>query len=445
MFVDEVKIKVKAGKGGNGVVAFRREKYVPKGGPAGGSGGQGGHVILQAEPHLTTLLDFRYQQHYAAPNGEAGSGSQKHGHDGEDLILKVPVGTVVYEEGREMPIADLTVPGQQYIVARGGRGGRGNAVFATSRRQAPRIAERGEPGEEKALRLELKLLADVGLVGFPNVGKSTLIAACSAARPKIADYPFTTLVPNLGVVRVEEKNFVMADIPGLIEGAHEGQGLGIQFLRHIERTRAILHVLDVSGITGRDPMEDYRIIRNELAAYNDRLAELPEVVALNKIDLPGAAEIAERVEGEIRELGREVFRISAATNEGITPILYATLRILEENPVPVALVDEEEMVVIRFGGESQENFNIRRTYDGAFQVEGEGVVRSVAMTDTNLDEGLRRLHRHLERLGVIQALRQAGARNGDTIRVGDAEMEFVEEAGGWEVDDADTILEEETF
>lgn len=443
MFVDEVKVKVKAGKGGDGIVAFRREKFVPKGGPAGGNGGRGGHVILKAEPHLTTLLDFRYQQYYNAPNGEAGSGSKQHGHDGLDLVMKVPVGTVVYEEGRDDPVADLSVPGQEFVIAKGGRGGRGNAVFASSTRQAPRFSEKGEPGEEKALRLELKLLADVGLVGFPNVGKSTIIAACSAAKPKIADYPFTTLVPNLGVVRVEEKNFVMADIPGLIEGAHEGQGLGHQFLRHIERTRAIIHVLDVSGLSGRDPMEDYEVIRTELSAYSERLADLPEIVALNKLDVTGAEEIADRVEAGLKDEGVEIFRISAATNEGLTPLLYSTLRVLEEHPVPDLMEPEEEMAVIRFEEESEENYSIKRAYDGAYEIIGPGVQRRVAMTDVNNEDALRRMHRQLDRMGVLGALRQAGARHGDTIRIGNTELEYVDEVEGWEVDEE--ALEEEEY
>jgi GTP-binding protein len=356
---------------------------------------------------------------------------QKHGKDGSDLTLKVPVGTVVYENGREDPVADLSLEGQEVVIARGGRGGRGNTVFANATRQAPRFAEKGEPGEARHLRLELKLLADVGLVGYPNVGKSTLIAASSAARPKIADYPFTTLVPNLGVVRIEEKSFVMADIPGLIEGAHEGLGLGHQFLRHIERTRAIIHILDVSGTTGRDPVDDYRVIRRELAAYNPKLAELPQILAFNKMDVPGSEAIANEVEEALSGEISEVFRISAATNEGIPPLLYAALKILEATPVQPLVPEPEEMAVYRFEEPKEYVFHINREFDGAFRLEGAGVERRVAMTDMQSEEGVRRLHRQLVKMGVMKALEKAGAKPGDTVRVADYELDYVDDNAEW--------------
>ena len=431
MFVDHAKIWVQAGKGGNGIVAFRREKYIPKGGPAGGSGGRGGSIIFQADSGLTTLLDFRYQQHYKGDPGEPGGGSHKHGKDGSDLRIKVPVGAVVYEEGVSAPIADLVEPGQEFVLAKGGRGGRGNAVFANSTRQAPRFAENGEPGEEKRILLELKLLADVGLVGYPNVGKSTLVSACSAARPKIADYPFTTLVPNLGMVRVDEKSFVMADIPGLIEGAHEGLGLGHQFLRHIERTRVILHVLDVSGTTGRDPLDDYRIIRHELAAYNERLSSLPQLIVLNKTDVTVADEIANDVEAALSRDGLTVHRISAVTRQGLDPLLYAAVELLEQHPAPPTLHEPVDMTVFTYNEQNDRKVEVHREADGAYRIEGAGIERRVAMTDMQNEEGVRRLHRQLVKLGIEQALRAAGIEEGDTVRVGDLELDFADDNAEW--------------
>ena len=312
MFVDEVEIGVKSGSGGNGIIAFRREKFVPRGGPAGGDGGKGGDVVLLPDGRLTTLIDFRYKRNYKAERGGDGGQNNMTGRNGSDLVLRVPVGTQVYDADAGELIADLVVEGRPHVIAKGGRGGRGNQHFATPTLQTPRIAENGEPGEERHLRLELKLLADVGLIGFPNVGKSTLIAQVSAARPKIADYPFTTLVPNLGVVRVdEERSFVMADIPGLIEGAHTGAGLGDRFLRHVERTRLLVHIIDVSGFTGRNPAEDLDAINRELRLYSPALAELPQVVAFNKIDVSGARETAETLGKVLKERGLRVFSISA--------------------------------------------------------------------------------------------------------------------------------------
>lgn len=322
-FVDTARIYVKAGDGGHGCIAFRREKYVPRGGPSGGDGGRGGDVILYVDPSMHTLMDFRYQKHFRAERGQHGRGDNQHGADGRDLRIKVPPGTVVKDAETGEVIADLTEPGQEVIVARGGRGGRGNARFKTPSNQAPRIAEDGKPGEERWLELELKLLADVGLVGFPNAGKSTLLSRVTAARPKVAPYPFTTVVPNLGVVEYGGETWVMADIPGLIEGAHAGAGLGHEFLRHIERTRVLVHLVDVAGTEGRDPVDDFRKINEELRRYNPRLARLPQLVAANKIDLPEGRENLNRFVSEIQKEGYEVFPISAATGEGIDPLLRA--------------------------------------------------------------------------------------------------------------------------
>lgn len=333
-FVDQVRIFVKAGDGGNGAVAFRREKFIPKGGPSGGDGGRGASVIFRADPQLTTLLDFRYLQHHRAPNGEGGMGSDCNGRDGEDLVLRVPVGTIFREEGEEEVLADLAEPGDEWVAARGGRGGLGNMNFATSTRQAPRFAQPGKPGDEKVLVLELKLLADVGLIGYPNAGKSTLISVVSRARPKIADYPFTTLVPNLGVVGYKDhKSFVVADIPGLIEGASEGAGLGHQFLRHVERCKFLVHVVDAAAPDldpERDLEKDYETINRELARYSEELAGVPQIVVLNKCDIPEARERAEEFAKLLRsrEDAPKVLLVSAATNQGVSSMVDACAELL---------------------------------------------------------------------------------------------------------------------
>src|SRR5262245_49311628 len=317
-FVDEVEVFVKAGDGGRGCISFRREKYVPRGGPNGGDGGDGGSVVLEADEGLGTLLDFRYRRHYTAERGEHGQGSDKHGATADDLVLRVPVGTVVRERDTGLELGELTAAGERLVVARGGRGGRGNARFATSTRRTPRIAEPGGPGEERWLSLELKLLADVGVVGFPNAGKSTLVSRLSAARPKIADYPFTTLVPTLGLVRMDdERSFVIADIPGLIPGAAEGKALGLRFLRHVERTRVLVHLLDLDPGTGRDPVDDWHLIQRELAEYSPALAARPQVLAANKVDLDGAAPRLERIRGLAEREVLPLVAISARTGAGL--------------------------------------------------------------------------------------------------------------------------------
>jgi GTP-binding protein len=314
VFIDEAEIDATAGSGGNGAVAFRKEKFVPRGGPNGGDGGHGGSVIVEVDPALGTLADLRYKRSYKAERGGDGGNNNKSGKAGVGLTIKVPPGTMVYDRASGQLLADLVNPGQSIVAAKGGIGGRGNASYATSTQQAPMFAEKGEPGESRELRLELKLLADVGIIGYPNAGKSTLISKVSAAKPKIADYPFTTLIPNLGVVRVEEgRSFVMADIPGLIEGAHEGVGLGIQFLRHIERTKILLHMVDVSGLTGRDPLDDYEKINQELRLFSENLAGLSQIIALNKVDVPDSDEVAQRVQQELAGKDVPIFRISALT------------------------------------------------------------------------------------------------------------------------------------
>ena len=329
-FVDEAKIYVKSGRGGRGCVSFRREKFVPRGGPNGGDGGDGGDVIVIGRENMTSLLDYHYKQHYRAQNGEHGKGKDKHGKNAPPLLVPVPIGTVVRDFFTGEILGDITEDNQTLVVARGGRGGRGNARFATSTNQAPRYAQPGEEGEEKTLILELKLLADVGIIGFPNAGKSTLISRISAARPKIADYPFTTLIPNLGVVSYNEgKTFVVADIPGLIEGAHEGAGLGTRFLRHIERTKVLIHLLDLSPFTERDPIDDYRIMNEELEAYSPELKNKPQIIAPNKIDIAEAREKLEEIKTHFKNLGIKVFPISSVTGEGVKELIEEVWKRLE--------------------------------------------------------------------------------------------------------------------
>lgn len=424
-FVDQVEIVVKAGDGGNGIVAFRREKYVPRGGPSGGNGGRGGNVVICASGVLNTLVDLRYRKSYRAQRGEDGGPNDKHGANGRDLVIKVPVGTVVIDSDSGKKLADLVEDGQKYVAARGGEGGRGNASFATSTLQTPKFAEKGEPTEPVRLTLELKLLADVGIIGYPSVGKSTLISRISSAKPKIADYPFTTLVPNLGVVRLEDRSFVVADMPGLIEGARDGAGLGHQFLRHIERTRLLVHIIDVSGLSGRDPAADFDAINAELNAYSEKLAGLPQVVALNKVDMPGAGEIAARLRPVLEKRGLNVHEISALTGVGIQPLLYNVARLLDSTPRE----EEVEEKVAHFTVEPDEQgWDVRKAGDSEFVVEGKPIEKLVLRTDTSNEHALRYLHRQLERMGVIQKLRALGAKHGDLVRIRDLEFDFWDEA-----------------
>ena len=430
MFVDEVTIDVKAGDGGNGSVAFRKEKYVPRGGPNGGDGGKGGDVYLEADSNLSTLLDFRYQRHYEALRGIHGTSRDMSGKNAGDITLKVPVGTTATDIETERILTDLTKHGQRVVIARGGQGGRGNAHFASSVQQAPKYAENGEPGEEHQIKLELKLLADVGLIGYPNVGKSTLIAALSAAKPKIADYPFTTLVPNLGVVRVdEERTFVIADIPGLIEGASEGVGLGHQFLRHVERTRLLCHLIDISGTTGREPLDDYAVINRELAAYDDKLAQLPQVVVLNKSDIADPEE-AELLRAEFAAEDKPVFVISAATRVGLEPLVYFLAERLSEMPLPPPFDDE----IVRITADTMKSRRTDRRWEAAYDagtqtyvVSGKGIERLVAMTQLQNEDAVHRLQKTLEKTGIINKLRTLGAKQGDTVRIGKAVFDFFDE------------------
>lgn len=430
MFVDHVKIYVKGGDGGNGMVAFRREKYEPMGGPAGGDGGKGADVIFEVDEGLRTLMDFRYQRHFKAPRGEHGMSKSMHGKNAKDMVVKVPPGTTVTDAESGAIIADLTEHGQRSVIAKGGRGGRGNIRFATPANPAPEISEKGEPGYELEVVLELKVLADVGLVGFPSVGKSTLLSVVSAAKPKIGDYHFTTIVPNLGVVDAGDgRSFVMADLPGLIEGAHEGVGLGHQFLRHIERTRVIVHVIDMSGMEGRDPYEDYVTINEELEQYNLRLTERPQIVVANKMDMPEAemnlAEFREQIPSDVK-----VYPISAITRQGLSDLLYAVADLLEETP-EFPLYDPEEVeesrhVLYKFEAEKKDEFVIGRDDDGAYTVGGPAVEKLFKMTNFSHEESVRRFGRQLRGMGIDDALRERGVENGDTVRIMDYEFEFVE-------------------
>jgi len=416
MFLDQAKIIVKAGDGGNGCVSFRREKYVPYGGPNGGDGGHGGDVILVVDRKLNTLSSFQHKTRFEAQRGANGHGKDQTGASGADLRLPVPPGTVVRDADTELLIADLAAPGQELRVARGGRGGRGNARFATPTNQAPRMAENGEPGESKTLLLELKLIADVGIVGLPNAGKSTLLASLSAARPKIADYPFTTLEPYLGVATLDdETTLVLADIPGLIEGASKGAGLGHEFLRHIERTRVLIHLLDGSR---ENPLADYETINAELAAYGHELAEKPQIVGFNKMDLPDAQQHWPQVERELERRGVEAVAISTVAKDGVRELLYHAAHKLAELP-PAEIV--EPIPVITLTEESP--FTIERRQDG-WHVSGARLEKLMAMSRLDSFEALQHLQHKLERLGVIDTLTQAGVQEGDTVFLCDYEMEW---------------------
>ena len=434
MFLDEVKIFVRSGDGGNGLVAFRREKYVPKGGPAGGDGGRGANVVFIVDEGLRTFMDYRYQKKFVAPNGEDGMSKGMHGRKSKDLYLKVPPGTVIRDTDTGEVLADLVEHEQEVIVARGGRGGRGNCRFATPSNPAPEIAENGEPGEERNLTLELKLMADVGLVGFPSVGKSTLLSITSKAKPKIADYHFTTLAPNLGVVETKDhRSFVMADLPGLIEGASQGVGLGHQFLRHIERTKVIVHVVDMSATDGRDPYEDYKIINQELGEYNMRLLERPQIVVANKMDIPAAQENLEEFKAKLAVDGEEVdiVEISAFTRTNVDNLLYKISDILDStDPNMLYELDTEEESmenrVLYKHKPKDETFKITRDDTGAYVVSGPGIERAFLMTDFNRDASVRRFAQQMRSMGVDDALRERGCKNGDTVKILKGEFEFVE-------------------
>lgn len=425
MFVDTAQIEIKAGAGGNGCVSFRREKYVAAGGPDGGDGGRGGDVIFEADPHLTTLMDFRYRKKYAAGRGSDGMARKCFGKDGEDLVIRVPAGTVIRDAATGLALADMSEAGKRFVAARGGNGGWGNAHFATATRQAPAFAKSGLPGGERSVTLELKLLADIGLVGFPNVGKSTLLSVVSDARPKIANYHFTTLVPNLGVVTLgEEVSFVVADIPGIIEGAHTGVGLGHEFLRHVERTRLLIHVVDVSGSEGRDPVGDFAAINEELARYNSSLAEKEQIIAANKLDLTGGDDRFITFKQEMERQGYRVFGISAATRQGVDELMRYAAERLSKIPVPQVTIEEEpEAAVYDASGDSGFAVTLE---DDVYVVSGRLIDRIMGSTNFADSDSVQFFQRALRSKGVIDALREAGAGEGDTVRMLEFEFDFVD-------------------
>jgi GTP-binding protein len=437
MFVDQVEITVEAGAGGAGAATFRREKYVPRGGPSGGDGGNGGSIVLQVDLGLSTLLDFRYNRQYRAVSGENGQAKKRAGRDGSDLVLRVPPGTTATDAETGEALADLTDAGQTATIARGGMGGRGNLHFTSSVRQAPKFAELGEPGERRRVRLDLRLVADVGIIGFPSVGKSTLIAAASAARPKIADYPFTTLVPNLGIVSIgPSQSFAMADMPGLVEGAHRGVGLGARFLRHIARTRVLIHMLDVSGLTGRDPLDDLRAVNEELRLHDAALASRPQIVALNKTDVAADADEVAKVAATLEREGLPVHAIAAATHAGVERLMLAVWNMIEEARRSEtdarsagADADAASGHVIIHGPPADDGraYSIRRDDTGTWVVEGRSLERLVIRTDMANDDAVTRLQQTLERSGVHRKLREMGARHDDTVRVGRSEFLFDDE------------------
>ncbi|TVP95794.1 MAG: GTPase ObgE [Acholeplasmatales bacterium] len=427
MFVDLVKVQLHSGRGGDGMVAFRREKYVPRGGPAGGDGGRGGHVVFVGDEGLSTLLELRYNRVLKAEDGVHGKSRRMDGKDGPDLRVRVPVGTSIFNEETGKVLADITEHNQEVVILKGGRGGRGNVKFASSRNTAPEIAENGEPGQSLAVRIELKLLADVGIIGLPSVGKSTLISVISKSRPKIAAYPFTTLTPNLGVVGTQDhRSFVAADLPGLIAGASQGHGLGLQFLRHIERTRVILHVIDMGGFEGRDPLEDYETVQNELRQYGHRLIDRPQLIVANKMDMTDATEQLERFQQRYTGAA-EIIPISAATRENIDLLVLKTADLLENAPVYDLYDDAEKDHVVNYTFEAEAaDFEITLGSDNVYEVEGEALRRLLEMTNFKRDQSVQRFARQLRSLGVDEALRAKGVQHGDTVRLCGYEFEFID-------------------
>ena len=421
LFVDIVTITVKAGDGGNGCVSFHREKFVQAGGPDGGDGGRGGDVVFVASERMHTLMDFRYKRKFTAENGQDGMANRRTGKSGEPVVIEVPPGTIVREKATGKLLLDLYEPGITRTLQKGGKGGFGNQHFATPTRQAPQFARPGEKREIVELQLELKSIADVGLVGFPNVGKSTILSVVTAARPKIANYHFTTLQPNLGIVKQGDDSFVLADIPGLVEGAAEGVGLGHAFLRHVERTRMLLHVLDISGSEGRDPLEDFDAIMKELESYGD-LARRPMICVANKMDLPGAEENLARLQAKLADTGVPVYAVSAATRNNFDPLMYATADMLRQCP-PAEPFAEEEYEVL--DPNAQAPFAVERDHNLYF-VTGREMDRLIESVNFDNEESLNWFHRSLRRLGVIDALREKGAKEGDSVVIGDMEFDFVE-------------------
>lgn len=429
MFIDKAKVFIKSGNGGDGAISFRREKYVPLGGPDGGDGGKGGSIIFQVESGMTTLLDFKYKKKFIAESGGNGGGSKCYGKDGEDLYIKVPMGTIIREAESNKIIADLSHKDDKLVLLRGGKGGKGNTKFATPTKQAPHYAEPGMPGDELTIILELKLLADVGLLGFPNVGKSTLLSMTTKAKPKIANYHFTTLKPNLGVVAVDGiEPFVMADIPGIIEGAAEGVGLGIQFLKHIERTRILVHIVDISGVEGRDPVEDFIKINEELKKYSVKLWDRPQIVVANKADMLYDEEIYENFKKKVQEMGFDkVFKMSAATNEGVEAVMKEAARLLKEIPVKELEISEDERYIPeekKFTYEISVERNEEEGYD-IYVIEGSFVDRLLSAVNVNDADSLRYFHKVLKNKGIFDEIREMGIKDGDMVRLNDFEFEYV--------------------
>ena len=422
MFTDYVKIYAEAGKGGNGAIAFRREKYVASGGPDGGDGGKGGDVYFKVDKDANTLIEFRYKKKFKAENGENGEGGHRYGKSGEDLYIPVPIGTVIKDSETNEVLADLSEPGQKALILKGGRGGKGNSHFATSTRQAPRFAQDGEPGEEKELTLELKLLADVGLIGFPNVGKSTFLSVVTSATPKIANYHFTTIEPNLGVVKSKYgDSFVIADIPGIIEGASEGIGLGIQFLRHIERTRLLLHFIDVSGIEGRNPVDDYYKVNEELKKYSEKLSKRTQIIVANKIDSMQDNTLYEELEKVAKKHNQKIFKISGITGKGVEDLMNYVSKILKTLPKETLIEIKEKEKVYTL--KDEENFTITKE-KGVYIVKGEKVDSIMRKVNIGDYESLFYLHRKLDEIGLNQALKKQGIKEGDIVKIGDYEMEW---------------------
>lgn len=418
MFVDIVKIKVKSGRGGDGAVSFHREKYIANGGPDGGDGGRGGDVVFVADKDMRTLLDFRYKRKYAAGDGQNGTGNFKTGKRGEDVVISVPAGTIIKEAESGRILCDMYSDSERKVILQGGNAGKGNARFATATRQAPNFAQGGGVGREMELQLELKTIADVGLIGFPNVGKSTILSVVTKARPKIANYHFTTLAPNLGVCGVDGYSFIIADIPGLIEGAHQGAGLGHDFLRHIERTRMLLHVVDISGCEGRDPVEDYDIINRELSQYSPALSALPQLIVANKCELPGSQENIRRLR---EHTGREVFEVSAAANKGFLPLLRQTVAILKTLPLPEPIMPDE----IYTPREDTQAFEIYKDRE-IYVVSGPYVDRLLLRVNLDDPDSFKYFQRQLREKGIIDALKAAGAGEGSVISMGELEFDYVE-------------------
>lgn len=420
MFYDRAKIFVKAGDGGNGLVSFRREKYVSEGGPNGGNGGKGADIFVVGDGNLSTMIDFKYKKHYKGDKGENGKSRNMHGKNAEDVVIKVPLGTIIKDEAGEV-IDDINQDGQKLLVAKGGRGGRGNARFLTNKNKEPRFAENGEPGEEFWLDLELKLIADVGIAGYPNAGKSTLISSLSRAKPKIADYPFTTLEPHLGVVSIGNESFLLADIPGLIDGASQGVGLGHEFLKHLERTKIIIHLID-GGAYERTLYEEYTNINKELELFSQELAEKKQIIAINKIDIPGVKEKAEEFSKKMKDEGflDKIFLISAVTKEGLNELAYEVLKLVKTTETPILFKEEHKVIILK------DNPIDIQIVDGIYEVTGDDVYRVYKMAYLASDEGIMRFHRALVAIGVDKLLKEMGIKEGDTVRIYDTEFNYID-------------------